>query len=154
ARDLGGSGMPAVRRWAANLGLLVASLALSLVGAEIGFRVYLRHVFEKNSYERFVARQERGAPAADTGPYALERIIGFGAHPRLIYELRPHLHVPFGRVVVETNGAGMRTRREYAVARPPSTTRILGIGDSGMFGWDVPQGREYLAVLERRLGAR
>jgi GDSL-like lipase/acylhydrolase family protein len=154
---MGPTGMPiAVRRpWASNLALLVTSLALSLGGAEVLFRLYLRRIYERHSVEHFVARLERGE-SADAGgnPYVLERIIQLSPDPRLIYELRPHLHVRFGMVDVETNGAGMRASREYAVDRPPSTLRIVGIGDSGMFGWDVPQGRDYLADLERALARR
>ena len=32
--------------------------------------------------------------------------------------------------------------------------RIVGIGDSGMFGWNVEQGEDYLSVLRSNLTAR
>jgi hypothetical protein len=158
APAIGRDGMPnAVHRpWASNLALLVVSLGLSLAGAEVLFRIYLRRIYERHSVERFVAHLDQGAAPDDgTNPYVLERIIQLSPDPRIIYELRPNLRdVRFGLVDVDTNGAGMRARREYAPGRPPSTVRIVGIGDSGMFGWNVPEGREYLADLERLLARR
>lgn len=139
----------------ANLGLLVLSIVAALLLVEVLFRGYLRHLHARNSLERFVAHQERRIEPIGFGhTYALEPIIQLSADPRVIYELRSNLRTTFGGLPLETNDAGMRDDGSYARARPASTLRILGVGDSGMFGWDARQGRDYLAVLERRLGER
>jgi lysophospholipase L1-like esterase len=78
------------------------------------------------------------------------------ASPRIVYELWPGLDVQFdignqkrpGRVT--TNRAGFRGR-DHAVPKPSGTFRIVGIGDSLMFGWGVDDGEDFLAVLEERL---
>jgi lysophospholipase L1-like esterase len=45
----------------------------------------------------------------------------------------------------------MHDSLEYSIKKNPSTIRIIGIGDSGMFGWGVEQFENYLAVLEKNL---
>jgi lysophospholipase L1-like esterase len=61
---------------------------------------------------------------------------------------------PFGDYQVISNPDGLRERRAYSKPKPPGVQRILGIGDSGMFGWDVPQEENYLARLERAYAGR
>ena len=51
---------------------------------------------------------------------------------------------------VHTSSQGFRDR-EYAAAKASGSYRVLGVGDSLMFGWGVDEGRDYLSVLERRL---
>lgn len=48
----------------------------------------------------------------------------------------------------------MRQRNNYPLEPGADTVRIAGIGDSGMFGWDVHDGQSYMAVLESNLNAR
>ena len=58
------------------------------------------------------------------------------------------MHTP-----LELNADGFRDR-DYAKAKPPGVRRIVGIGDSYMFGWGVRTGKDYLSVLEERLAPR
>jgi hypothetical protein len=48
----------------------------------------------------------------------------------------------------------MRDSREYTRKKDPGTIRIIGVGDSGMFGWAVGQGEDYLSVLDSLLSRR
>ena len=141
-------------RFAGRTVLLTISLALSLLAAEIGLRAYLEKQQVSNSMERLksLRRQGRKAPFHSTHPLA--KIIEPSPNPALVYELQPGLDVDFGHVRVRTNRQGMRDSHEYAEGRAPGRLRIIGIGDSGMFGWGVEQDEDYLAVLESNLNVR
>ncbi len=71
-------------------------------------------------------------------------------HRALIYQLRPKMEVVNEGVVVKTNAEGFRDR-DYPLSGKAGTMRIVGLGDSNMFGWGVPQDRTYLSVMERWL---
>jgi lysophospholipase L1-like esterase len=69
---------------------------------------------------------------------------------RIVYELRPGLDQRFRGRRVTTSSAGFRDR-EYSRDKPPGVRRIIGLGDSVMFGWGVADGEDYMALLEERL---
>ena len=74
--------------------------------------------------------------------------------PEVGFRNRPHLtHRTFGGLVCRTNGAGFRDRREFSPTPPPGTFRIVGVGDSVMWGSGVSQEDSFLGVLERLLGS-
>ena len=58
----------------------------------------------------------------------------------------------FGGAPVRTNLDG-HPDKQYPAVPSANTVRILGIGDSVMFGWGVAPERNYLSILERRLEA-
>ena len=70
-------------------------------------------------------------------------------HSKLIYELRPNIEVKHQNVIVKTNADGFRDR-QYP-QKGPNSVRIVGIGDSNMFGWGVAQDKNFLKFMERRL---
>jgi lysophospholipase L1-like esterase len=76
-------------------------------------------------------------------------------HPndRIVYELRPGLRGRFLGQDLSINSLGMRSP-ERPLAKPPGTFRVVGIGDSVMFGWGVAAADTYLSILERDLEAR
>ncbi|MEM8934384.1 MAG: SGNH/GDSL hydrolase family protein, partial [Acidobacteriota bacterium] len=74
-------------------------------------------------------------------------------HERLVFELRPGLDVRFTAVQIETNSRGWR-EVEHALDAPPNTVRILGIGDSVMFGWGVDREQRYTDLFGAKLGER
>jgi lysophospholipase L1-like esterase len=86
--------------------------------------------------------------------HPLAAIIRKSADPYLIYELQPDLTMEFGNRSLHINSRGMRDSREYEEAKPTNAVRIVGLGDSGMFGWGVEQDENYLAVLESNLNRR
>lgn len=94
-----------------------------------------------------------GAPPAPWSRVTLGQMIRRSPHPRIIYELRPGLRVLYAEGRVTTNGHGFRSP-ERDVAKPGGTFRVLGLGDSYMFGQGVSDDEAYLAVLERALARR
>lgn len=73
--------------------------------------------------------------------------------PRIIYELKPGLDVIYRSVPVRTNSAGWR-EGELALAKEAGTVRIVGLGDSFMFGWAVEEHERYIDRLEALLNER
>jgi lysophospholipase L1-like esterase len=71
----------------------------------------------------------------------------------VVYELKPSHRWIFLGVTVATNSRGFRGH-EYVVPKPADTYRIVGLGDSVLFGWGVEQDAIYTALLERDLSAQ
>ena len=133
--------------------LLAVGLATSIALAEVALRRHLNSssgfstvkALRDFSEERVILPQSR---------HPVSELVTLSENKKLIYELRSHMDKDFGPVRVISNSAGLRESQEFTAHPPEKTMRILGIGDSGMFGWDVPQEGNYLAVLEFRLGER
>jgi hypothetical protein len=109
------------RRLLANLGLAACALLLTIAALEGVFRLV------------------EPPPTFYTGRGLYQ------PDPDLGHVLRPNL----ADGDVKTNAFGFRDR-EYAVAKPAGTLRILGAGDSFTFGSTFPRG-VYLEVLEELL---
>lgn len=145
------------REWArlAGKGIMMAiSAALSLGVAEIGYRAILRRAQKQNNLARLRESRASGKPVRVRSATPLASIVELSAHEELGYELQRNLKVEFGHRTLRTNGEGLRADRDYAPGRLAGGVRILGIGDSGMFGWNCHQGQPYLDVLQQRLSAR
>jgi hypothetical protein len=97
-----------------------------------------------------LARADR--PLAWGEHVTLRQLVRLSPNPRILYELRPDLEVVFLGEWVHTSRDGIRAPAPD-VEKPPGTVRIVGIGDSVMFGWGVPYDRSYLPELEARLRA-
>jgi lysophospholipase L1-like esterase len=138
----------------ARLLLLTVSLAISLALGEIAIRALLIAKQNANSIERFRKLKAQGKKMPIRSSHPLAVIIQCSDNPRLVYELQPGLNMKFGHRQTRTNKAGMRSDYDYAFEHPSNGVRIVGVGDSGMFGWGVEQGEEYLAVLASNLNAR
>lgn len=76
----------------------------------------------------------------------LGQIIRKSDHARVVYELRPRLDVIFAGARLSTSDAGHRGR-DVVRPKPMSTFRVVGIGDSYMFGQGVADDETYLARL-------
>lgn len=131
-----------------RVGLLLGAFVVSSYVAEIAVRGYLRNTQGFQSLEFLKGEGVTMQPRSKT-PLIL--IVQLCANRKLIYELRPNLDILFGNRRVVTNSEGMREAREFTTGKRPDCVRILGIGDSGMFGWGVEQDRDYLSVLETTL---
>lgn len=131
-------------------GALLVSTVLALLLAEVGLRVY----FGSREPADFAAalRDARNAPR--TGALALGQIVQASAHPDVVYELRPGIDGTFRGQTLRTNALGIRGAREYAREKPAGTFRVVGLGDSNLFGWGVGEGEPYLQILEKRMGER
>ena len=142
----------AMLRLAARLALVLGSLAVSFVAAELVLRHHLQRTQGSGTLEQLRAF-EQGEDVEIHSDYPLVKIVRLSANRKLIYELRPNLDTTYGRPVV-TNAIGMRETSDFELSAPPGVLRIVGIGDSGMFGFGLDQDQDYLAVLERRLAQR
>jgi hypothetical protein len=141
-------------RFAGRVFLLTISLGLTLAVAEVGIRALCAARQERESLDQLNQASAQGKPRPFISEHPLASIIRPSDDERVVYELIPNLDTDFGPVRVRTNKSGLREDRDYPIDRAPNTLRIVGIGDSGMFGWDVPQNEDYLGVLESALQSR
>ena len=70
----------------------------------------------------------------------------------LVYELKPERQWSFEGAAVRTNRQGFRGR-DLPATKPSNGLRIVGVGDSVMFGWGVTEDETYLRRLETSLKA-
>ncbi len=128
--------------------MLASSVLLSVLLAEVGLRAAA--VWRDRDWKEFrVALEE--APEPEPGrEAALGSLIRRVENPRLVYRLRPSLDTLFKNVSVRTNSQG-HPDKAYPNRGAEGVVRILGIGDSVMFGWGVPTEANYLSLLEQRL---
>lgn len=133
-----------------EVALLVASILLTLFLAEAGLRIlYLSQ--DTGSLEDLA---KHGADLPPPGEQVeLGDVLVPSPFPRLIYQLKPKLDVRLKEPRVQTSSAGWR-EEEISLDKPPGTLRIVGLGDSVMFGWRVEVEERYLDVLEELLNAR
>lgn len=146
-----------LREWARFAGRAVLggmSLSLALVTAEVGLRMYLQGYQSRQSLDKLDAIEKALTTERIQSTHPMGAIIRKSQNPRVVYELRPNLDREFGRRVLRTNALGMRMDRLPAVEKPAGCVRIVGLGDSGMFGWNVEQGESYMDVLQKCLNQR
>ena len=130
-------------------------LGLSIVGtvalAEIGVRVFLALAGPRIADPEAALRlSESSSLAAADSPISLRGLVRASAVPDIVYELKPGLRGTYLGQPLQTSSRGLRDR-EYPLAKPEDVFRIVGLGDSVMFGWGVAQDEPFLEVLERRL---
>jgi lysophospholipase L1-like esterase len=133
-------------RLLASLALAVTSTLLALGLLEAGLRVRTRFVSPDT-----LEGAPLGVPPPD-GHARLGHIVRLCADPRIVYELVPDLDVTFMGAPLRTNASGFRGPAVPA-ARTRPAVRIVGLGDSVMFGWGVSEQDTYLARLAQRLRA-
>lgn len=133
----------------ARLALVVVSLAVALGIGEVAFR--LAAWKPPRSQAELDERLERSQRSGERGEWGgLSGTVQPGSVPGLPYELRPGLSGRFHGQPIATNAWGMRSG-EVERDKPDGVFRIVGLGDSHMFGWGVAQDELYLARLEERL---
>lgn len=141
------------KTWAGHLLLLVLGVGIAGWVGEQALREWLRRQESRGSLEQ-LARLGSGEDIAIRNPHALAGICRVSSNRILAYELRPNLDMSFGGHVLRTNAEGMREDVNYPREKPPGTVRILGLGDSGLFGWASDQGETILDYLEANLNKR
>jgi hypothetical protein len=132
---------------------VLVSTCIMLVLAEIVVRTNEapRNVAEVSLDER-LARSEAKTLAAGSAPLSLAGLVERSDQADIVYRLKPNQAGTFLSVPLRTNGRGMRDEA-YPLKKPAGTCRIVGLGDSVMFGWGVDAAASYLALLEQRLNA-
>ena len=132
----------------------MTSAALAFACAEGFLRAALLRHQQEQSIDRLKQLRETGRQLPIRSSHPMAFIIEPVNDDRLVYTLKPNLRTEFGRKILRTNAGGLRSDREFEPGRQPGVVRILGLGDSGMFGWNVDQGEEYPAVLQTLLDHR
>ena len=129
---------PAARKVTLAFGATLLSLAL----AECGFRVYLARQ-SKDSDEGW--RDHLRAMNAT--------IYRRSDDPTLVYEPAPSTSVPMPYGSASFDAQSMRDDREHSLSREPGRTRVALVGDSIVWGEDLPLEKTLAKTLERTLGA-
>lgn len=138
-----------IRRALPSAALALASSVVCLLGLELGCRLRARSAAPASLAS--IAQRDTLPPKGST--VRLGHIVRLSPNPRIVYELRPGLDVVFVGARLTTNAQGFRgPAMEIARARP--SVRIVGLGDSVMFGWGVADHECYFARLAARLSAR
>ncbi len=137
------------RQWLAKGALILASTVLALCLAEGFLRVYFWTQGVGRGDIQELLRLSQQAPEEVVDTQGVFGIVQPSPFPDVVYELRPNLRGKFRGQPFSTNRFGLRGP-EITRDKPPGTLRIVGLGDSHMFGWGVGQDETYLALLEER----
>jgi lysophospholipase L1-like esterase len=124
-----------VRTWALRLALLLVSLGLALVVAEVALR--------PSSGGR-----PRRVETPELSRY--DRLLGWSPLPGARTRMRSPGEFD---VAVRINRQGFRADREFPPEPPPGVRRIVAVGDSFTFGNGVEVHQAFPSLLERRLPA-
>jgi lysophospholipase L1-like esterase len=133
------------RRLGACVTLAALSALFTLSLLEIVFRVRATLV-NRGALQSVLEPAARPAPGSRV---KLGQIIR-PARARRVYELIPDLDVVFLNAELHTSAQGFRGPA-LAPEKRSGEVRVLGLGDSVMFGWGVDYVDSYLARLDRRL---
>lgn len=132
----------------------LASLALGTLVGLVASELALRASLSVQAARKAREWQAIGEPAKVEGEVGLGHIIRPHAERRVCYELIPDMLVTFKAVAVRTNALGFRGPPAAPPGPPaPGTIRILGLGDSFMFGWGVEYEDCFASVLQEMLVA-
>lgn len=134
------------REWALRLALVGAGVAVALVLAEVALRVH--HVLSFTGSLADLGDDRPLPPPGESLP--LGAFLSLSADPGIVYQGRPGVQGLHEGVSVRINSLGWR-EDEIPFEKAPGTFRIVGIGDSVMFGWRVEESERYLDRLEERL---
>jgi len=129
-----------------KIALACLATFLSLATVECGLRLR-GHLLNRGLLENALTAPIE--PPVE-GPAELGHMIRLSRNRRIIYDLKPNLDVRFKGRRVTTNEKGFRGP-SYPREKPENTIRIVGLGDSVMFGHGVADDDVYLTVLERSL---
>ena len=122
-------------------------ISITLLFVELGLR-YISYANYHSLDEIGVDKREAvNDPKTEK---TLGEIIQLSTNNKIIYELIPNSTYSFQNIVVKTNSRGFRDK-EYPAKKPKKTKRIIGLGDSIMFGWGVEEEECYLSQLENML---
>ncbi len=128
------------------------ALWAALVVAQLEAGLRLTAYFDDLRLDRSLTRMGARKPPPRGARVDLADVVQLSADRKIVYELIPNLSVRYQRGLT-TNSAGFRSP-EIAVEKPRGTVRVLGLGDSVMFGWYVHDDEPFLSVLGRMLRER
>lgn len=132
-------------RPALRVAALCVGLLLGAVLCEAGIRIYLAYLFRGQ-----LKNLSKEVPTDPNAAVSLGDMIYPVENNSLIYRLKPGARGIFRGAPIEINSLGFRGE-EVAVEKPPSTLRIVNMGDSNSFGWGVAVKDAYLTLLQSSL---
>lgn len=133
---------------ARSLLLGLASLLLTTAALEAALRL----VAYRADQRALMAASEAPAPSPGRS-VRLGHILRPSPDPRIVFELFPHLSVRFLSHLLVTDERGFRISPDTTAPSAP-LVRLVGLGDSVMFGWGVNASECYLARLVASLNTR
>lgn len=134
------------RRFAIKLIAVLLGILLALVLAEVFYRVF-HFATHRNLEDIQAGRLPVVQPDREM---KLGQVIQISRHRKIVYELIPGSKYQFQGVPVQTNEQGFRDRNYLKIKRK-GVRRIIGLGDSVMFGWGVTEQNCFLTQLENDL---
>jgi lysophospholipase L1-like esterase len=137
------------RIFARRLTLALASTILALLVAE-GIVRLSHYVREDRRSLEVQLRSARAEATSSMQSLRLGEIVQPSRYAGIVYELKPNVRGRFMGQPLLINSQGLRDY-EYTRRKEPGTFRIVGVGDSSLFGWGVPIEDTGLKVLERHL---
>jgi hypothetical protein len=141
-----------LRRFALRLTLAIATTIVTLLVVEGIIR--LAHYLHDDRRPLEAQLQSARAQAQSSlHGLNLGDIVQPSRHAGIVYELRPNVRGRFMSQSILINSRGLHDY-EYSLRKEPGTFRIVGLGDSSLFGWGVPFEDSGLKVLERRLNEK
>lgn len=146
ARAIASAGL---RRGAMRLTLAIGSTIVALFVAE-GIVRLVHYIREDRRPLEVQLQSARAQSTSSMHDLDLGDIVQPSRHPGIVYELRPNARGRFVGEPLLINSQGLHDY-EYSRRKEAGTFRIVGVGDSSLFGWGVPFEDSGLKVLERRL---
>jgi hypothetical protein len=141
-----------VRRVALRLTLALGTTIVALLVAE-GIVRLVHYLREDRRPLEVQLRSFRAQAKSSMRDLDLGDIVQPSRHAGIVYELRPNVRGQFVGQPLLINSQGLHDY-EYSRRKEAGTFRIIGVGDSSLFGWGVPFEDSGLKVLERRLNEK
>lgn len=135
------------KEYGMNVAILLVTVLIFALLAEIVMRGALA-LQEKQKDIKLLLQESKDTDfEGGARTYSLKGIVQESPYKDIVYELKPNLRGNFREVPLVTNSRGLRDV-EYSYAKPENTFRIVGLGDSSLFGWGVRLEETSLKVLE------
>jgi len=138
------------KEYAQNIALTVIAVLVFVFVAEGVTRLVL-YIREDRRDVKLLLKESKETDF-EGGPrtYSLKGIVQESPYEDIVYELKPNLKGNFRGAPLITNSRGLRDF-EYSYRKPDNTFRIVGLGDSSLFGWGVRMEDTSMKILERKL---
>ncbi|MBF0291030.1 MAG: SGNH/GDSL hydrolase family protein [Nitrospinae bacterium] len=136
------------KKASADIALLTVAVFITLIMSEAIFRIYL--TLKPASRIINAENPDSKNKNIEGANYTTATMIDVSPDPDIPYVLKPNLRGFFAGHPLNTNSFGMRGD-DTALEKPANTIRILGLGDSVMFGWGLDYEDSIMPVLARKL---
>ncbi len=129
--------------------LLLTSLFLTLLILEVGLRIATHFDdFQREKHFNQVVKQNKKSLPDNSVSFG--KIIKISQNPKIIYDFIPDISAIVEWRKVNINSDGFRGKK-IQLLKKKNTIRIVGIGDSIMFGWGVEGKELFLSQLNKLL---